>query len=83
MTRKVVDLTCKEVVELVTDYLTQAMPAEDRAELEQHLFTCPPCTTYIEQMRTLVTLAGRLDENAGTREVPSDVLDLFRRWKQK
>jgi anti-sigma factor RsiW len=69
------------VVELVTEYLSHAMPAEDTARLEQHLFTCPQCTAYLEQMRTVIGLAGELDENAPPPA--SDALEVFRRWKKK
>jgi anti-sigma factor RsiW len=45
------DLTCKQVVELVTDYLDGELPAAMREAVERHLQACPHCVTYVEQMR--------------------------------
>jgi anti-sigma factor RsiW len=77
------ELTCQEIVELATEYLRHGLPAEQRARFEQHLFTCPPCTTYLEQMKTVVELAGALGEDPPVRPPPpAAVLEAFRRWKR-
>lgn len=83
MVRNLVTLTCQEVVELATEYLSHAMGAEDRARFEQHLLTCPPCTTYLGQVRTTVELAGGLRAEGGNGEVEADLAGLFRRWTKK
>ena len=44
-------LRCREVVELLTDYLEDALPAAERARVAEHLATCPDCTAYVEQLR--------------------------------
>lgn len=77
------ELTCKEIVELVTDYLEGHMAPAQRAQFEQHLLTCPPCTTYLEQMRTMVGLAATLNAADAAVEPPAAVLDAFRRWKRQ
>jgi anti-sigma factor RsiW len=43
---------CRQVVELVTDYLEGDLPEALRAAVERHLAECPPCVAYVEQMRT-------------------------------
>ncbi len=53
-------ISCQEVVELVTDYLEEALPAEEMALVEQHLNFCDGCVWYVEQMRTTATLVGRI-----------------------
>jgi anti-sigma factor RsiW len=40
-------MSCKELVELVTDYLEGALPADDAARFEGHLALCPPCVEYV------------------------------------
>ncbi len=45
-------IVCRQVVELVTDYLEGALPGELRDAVERHLAVCPPCVVYVEQMRT-------------------------------
>jgi len=47
-----IDLVCRQVVELVTDYLEGALPEDLRAAVERHVEVCPPCAVYIEQIRT-------------------------------
>lgn len=74
------ELSCRELVEIVTDYLEGTLPAEERARVEAHLVNCPGCTTYIEQMRETVRLTGRLREEdvpPGAREA---LLQAFRGW---
>jgi anti-sigma factor RsiW len=76
------ELTCKEVVELVTEYLTGAMPDAERARFDAHLSACDPCAEYLRQMRTTVALSGRLDEGALPDDVKRDLIDAFRRWRK-
>src|SRR5690348_8905597 len=49
-------LTCREFVELATEYLEGTMSDEDRSRFEQHLAICPGCVTYVEQMRQTISL---------------------------
>jgi anti-sigma factor RsiW len=65
------DVMCREVVSLLTDYFEGALPVEQRAALEQHLLTCEGCTNYVDQMRSSITLTGRLNEE----DVPAAVMD--------
>jgi anti-sigma factor RsiW len=51
-------ISCREVVELVTDYLEGALPPDVRARLEAHLAVCHPCVAYVEQVRTTSKLAA-------------------------
>lgn len=70
-------LTCREVVELVSDFLGDGLDAEERIALEQHLLVCPPCTLHVGQMRTTLDLTARLR----AADKPAPVMDLFRQWK--
>jgi anti-sigma factor RsiW len=56
------DLACIEEVELLTEYLEGALPDAEARRLERHLASCPGCTEYLEQMRTL---AGSLEGLGG------------------
>lgn len=76
------ELTCREVVELVTDYLNGALAEPERARFEAHLAGCEPCTAYLQQMRTTVELSGRLDEDSLPDDVKRELLAAFRRWKR-
>lgn len=75
------ELPCRIIVELVTDYLEDALDAATRDRFEEHLAECEPCVTFLEQMRTTVALVGEVPE-ADVRTLPDDVrqhlLDAFR-----
>jgi anti-sigma factor RsiW len=51
-------ISCREVVELVTDYLEGALASDLHARLEAHLDACPPCVEYVEQIRTTSRVAA-------------------------
>jgi anti-sigma factor RsiW len=74
-------LVCQQVVELVTDYLEDALPASDRQRFEQHLAGCPHCTEYLAQMRETIRLAGRITPEDLTPDMRTDLTALYRRWQ--
>jgi predicted anti-sigma-YlaC factor YlaD len=76
------DITCRELVELVSDYLEGALSAADRARFEEHLKGCEPCRTYLEQMRLVIEVSGRLSEESLDPEARDALLDAFRSWKR-
>jgi anti-sigma factor RsiW len=75
------DLSCQELVELVTDYLEDALAPTERARFDAHVAECPGCELYVEQMRTTIALAGA---SAGLESRPevSGLLEAFRDWKR-
>jgi predicted anti-sigma-YlaC factor YlaD len=75
------ELTCRELVELVTDYLEGVMPPEERVRFEQHLVICDGCRSHMDQMRRTVQLLGRLTEERIAPEAQRDLLAAFRNWK--
>ena len=75
------EMTCKELVELVTDYLEGALPAGDRARFDEHLVGCPFCTIYLEQMRATISAAGTLPEESISPEAMAELLARFREWQ--
>jgi anti-sigma factor RsiW len=75
------DLTCCELVELVTDYLEGALSRAERRRFESHLGTCRVCPRYVEQLRTTVRVLGRLGEDDVPEPVRYALLDAFRAWK--
>ncbi len=81
MTRPVPDLTCRELVELVTDYLEERLSAEDRVRFELHLGYCAWCRTYLQQMREVLTTAGKLGEDSIAPEAREELLEALRGWK--
>ena len=76
------DVTCQELVETVTAYLEDMLPAAERAIFEAHLAVCEGCRTYLEQMRRTITAVGTLSEDSLSMSDRERLLDLFRAWKQ-
>jgi anti-sigma factor RsiW len=75
-------MTCKELVELVTEYLEGTLPHDTRRRMEDHLSGCDGCTYYLEQMRQTIRLTGQIREENLTPQQRDDLLRLFRDWKK-
>ncbi len=76
------DLCCQELVELVTDYLDDALAPPVRARFEMHLSYCLWCRDYLDQMRATSRLAGGLTEAALPAGAKDALLQAFRSWKR-
>ena len=76
------ELTCKELVEVVTDYLEGRMPPGRRLLFEEHLAFCSWCVTYVEQMRETVRATGTLREEDLDPALRDSLLTVFRDWKE-
>jgi len=72
--------TCREVVELVTDYLDDALGPKARARFDAHLRDCDGCAAYLEQLRTTIRVAGRLAPGAIPDATMSRLVAAFRSW---
>jgi anti-sigma factor RsiW len=77
------ELTCAELVEIVTDYLEGRMPAAQRLRFDEHLAICRWCETYVSQMRDTVRLTGTLREEDLAPEARDALLAVFRDWKSR
>jgi anti-sigma factor RsiW len=76
------DVTCAELVELVTEYLDDCLTAEERARFEEHLTICDGCLNYLDQMRTTIALTGRLRVDDLSPEVTAELVEAFHGWRQ-
>ena len=52
------EFSCQEMVEVVTNYLDDALPPDERQRFERHLSYCAGCSTYLDQMRETITQTG-------------------------
>jgi anti-sigma factor RsiW len=75
-------LTCQEVVELVTDYLEGALSAEETANFERHLELCDGCKWYVDQIRITIATVGRIDESDVPPEMREGLLAAFREHRR-
>ena len=76
------DLACREVVELVTDYLEDALPADLRIAVERHLAMCDGCAAYLAQFRETIRLTGSLREDDVAPEAMEALLGAFRQLRR-
>jgi predicted anti-sigma-YlaC factor YlaD len=74
-------MDCKELVELITDYLEGVLPPEERERFEEHLAGCSGCQGYMQQMQTTIRLTGKLTEDALKGKARKDLLSVYRKWK--
>ena len=77
------ELSCEQIVELVTDYIEGTMPVGERRRFEHHLSYCPGCVSYVEQIRETIRLTGRLPrEESLAPALREGLLAQFRSWKR-
>ena len=76
-------MTCKELVDLITEYLDGALPASNRLRFEQHLDRCSYCHLYLEQMRQTIRAVGYLSEESIPDDAKTLLLRVFDDWKRR
>lgn len=69
-------LTCKQITELVTDYLERRMSLTDRLWFHVHLGMCRHCRVYLRQMKATVAALGKLPDEV---DIPPSVRDELRK----
>ena len=77
------ELTCAEVVELVTEYLERRLPPEDVERFEEHLVFCDGCENYLEQMQRTIDVTGQLREDDLSPDIQELLLETFRSWRRQ
>ncbi len=76
------DLQCRELVELITAYLEDALPAPTRAQFDAHIRNCPDCCTYVSDMVLLVQRIGDLREQWPQALDRARLRTLFHNWRK-
>ncbi|MDQ3891067.1 MAG: zf-HC2 domain-containing protein [Actinomycetota bacterium] len=74
-------ITCRTVVELVTDYLEGGMVPDVRLSFERHVAACPPCRAFLMQMRETLRVSGKLSEESLSPDARESLLAAFRDWR--
>ncbi|MGN6171043.1 MAG: anti-sigma factor family protein [Solirubrobacteraceae bacterium] len=71
------EITCRQFVELVTDYFEGALPDRTMSQVEEHLVMCDWCVPYVNQMRATIASLHGLEE-PGSPEPRDSVLAALR-----
>jgi predicted anti-sigma-YlaC factor YlaD len=74
-------LSCREIVQLATEYLEGSMDPETRLRFERHIAICPPCRGFLSQMRVTLRASGEISEESLSPEVRESLLESFRDWR--
>jgi anti-sigma factor RsiW len=75
-------LTCRELVELVTDYLEGALDDDTVRRFDEHLALCPGCVTYLDQMRETASRLGTIPVESISEETQASLLSAFRDFRR-
>ena len=81
--RDLPELPCRELVELVTEYLEERLSPDDRARFDAHLAACEACRAFLDQFRQTIRALGRLPDEALSVEARATLLAAFRGWQTK
>jgi anti-sigma factor RsiW len=80
MSHSPLHISCQDLVELVTDYVEQALDADEAAVFEQHLNFCDGCVWYVDQVRKTIDVVGELRAEDVPEETKAKLLTAFRDW---
>ena len=69
---------CVELVELVTDWMEGELDDDARADVEEHLVVCRPCTAYVSQIRRTIGVMQELDMDGPSPASRDALLRAFR-----
>jgi anti-sigma factor RsiW len=76
--REEIELACRELVELVTDYLDGALAPEVTDAVEQHLRECDACAEYLRQIEATIAVTGHLPVTPLSDRVRDEILAAYR-----
>jgi len=74
------EITCQELVELVTAYLEDDLDVDTRRRFDAHLLECDDCPAYVEQIRLTMVAVGAVTADDIAPETCTTLLIHFRAW---
>jgi anti-sigma factor RsiW len=74
-------ITCREILDLLTDYLESALPAPMYALVDSHLAECDHCANLLDQLRATIHALGSLAGEHVAPDVRERLLVAFRSWR--
>ena len=76
-------LSCRELAELITDYLEGALSLPDRVRFQLHLGLCRHCRAYLRQLKETAAALHQLPAALLPPEFEAELLHRFQGWKQQ
>ncbi len=78
-------MSCRDITEVVTDYMEGRMSFMQKIAFQFHVGMCGPCREYLRQMKLTVQTVGKIntmdDCSDMSPEVQDELLKRFRNWK--
>ncbi len=71
-------LVCRDMTEVATDYLEDALPLARRLAVRWHLAICSFCRRHYRQLRQTVALLGDMPAQPPAQEIVTGVLRRIR-----
>jgi anti-sigma factor RsiW len=72
------------MIEVVTNYLDDALPSDEQERFERHLSYCAGCSTYVDQIRETIRQTGTVPrEESLPPALREEIVAQFRNWKQR
>ncbi len=76
-------LVCLQAVQLMSDYLENALSRGDRRRLERHLEQCTHCNLYLQQMRSTIAASGSVAPDDLAPEALDDLVEIYRAFREE
>ncbi len=71
------DLTCRDVVDLLADFLELTLTVEQIVDFEEHLAGCEPCRGYLNTYRRTKELTTRAERTEMPEEMRKRLRDFL------
>lgn len=75
-------MVCKELVELVTDYIENELSENDRSRFEEHTAYCRGCQNYMDEYRKTIQVISELADDALSGEARAELMMAFGKWRE-
>jgi anti-sigma factor (TIGR02949 family) len=74
-------MPCRELIEVITEYLEGGLAPEDRTRFEEHLEACSACRMYLDQFEAVIRTLGRIEEEQLDPELKAGLVAEFSGWR--
>jgi anti-sigma factor RsiW len=71
-------IECRQIADLLGDYLEGALPGQTRELIEWHIEGCAPCVAFVNTYRGTIDAAKKLREVEIPRELKQRLLAVLR-----
>ena len=76
-------VTCREVAELLIDFVEGTLPEMQMITLQQHICACPPCMFYMETYQDTIEATHALPEEPLPEEFEKRLRVVLAEWEAK